>query len=106
MMGEMTCARCGRRVPVGLGVMPRRCACGAGFEWAPFGGAGRFAVALVAFALLMSPLLICVWAARPFLRDSIALYAVGLAATFYWLRVCETLLVRFGLLRMEGVDVA
>lgn len=24
----------------------------------------------------------------------------------YWLRVCETLLVRFGLLRMEGVDVA
>lgn len=83
MMGEMACARCGRRVPVRLGVMPRRCACGAGFEWAPSGGAGRFAVALVAFALLMSPLLICVWAARPFLRDSIALYAVELAAAFY-----------------------
>lgn len=29
MMGRMTCARCGRRVPVRLGVMPRRCACGA-----------------------------------------------------------------------------
>lgn len=26
-----------------------------------------------------------------------------MACTRYWLRVCETLLVRFGLLRMEGV---
>ncbi len=105
-MGEMTCARCGRRVPVRFSVMPRRCACGTEFEWAQFGGAGRFAVVLVAFALLMSPLLILMWAARPLLRDSVALYAVGLAAAFYWLRVCETLLVRFGLLRMESVDVA
>lgn len=106
MMGEMTCARCGRRVPVRFGVMPRRCACGAGFEWAPFGGAGRVAAALAALALLMSPLLLLVWVARPLLRDSIALYAVGLTAALYWLRVCETLLVRLGLLRMEGVDVA
>lgn len=44
------------------------------------------------------------WAARLLLRDSIALYAVGLAAALYWLRVCETLLVRLGLLRMEGAD--
>ena len=105
-MGKMVCARCGRRVPVKFGVMPRRCACGTEFEWAPMGGAGRFAVVLVAFALLMSPLLILMWAARPLLRDSVALYAVGLAAAFYRLRVCETLLVRFGLLRMESVDVA
>lgn len=105
-MGKMTCARCGRRVPVRLGVMPRRCSCGAEFEWAPFGGAGRVAAFLAALALLMSPLLILMWAARPFLQDSIVLYAVALAAALYWLRVCETLLVRFGLLRMEGVDVA
>ena len=105
MMGEMACARCGRRVPVRFGVMPRRCACGAEFEWAPMGGAGR-AAALAALALLISPLLLLMWAARPLLRDSAALYAVGLAAAFYWLRVCETLLVRLGLLRMEGVDVA
>ena len=64
------------------------------------------AAALAALALLMSPLLLLVWVARPLLRDSIALYAVGLAAALYWLRVCETLLVRLGLLRMEGVDVA
>lgn len=106
MMGEMSCARCGRRVPARLGVMPRRCACGAEFEWAPFGGAGRAAAALAALALLMSPLLLLMWAARPFLRDSIALYAVGLGAAFYWLRVCETLLVRLGLLRMECVDAS
>lgn len=85
--------------------MPRRCACGAEFEWAPFGGVGR-AAALAALALLMSPLLLLMWAARSLLRDSVALYAVGLAAAFYWLRVCETLLVRLGLLRMGGVDVA
>lgn len=52
----------------------------------------------------MSPLFILMWAARLLLRDSIALYAVGLAAALYWLRVCETLLVRLGLLRMEGAD--
>lgn len=106
MTGEMACARCGRRVPVRFGVMPRRCACGAEFEWAPFGGAGRVAAFLMALALLMSPLLILMWAARPFLQDSIALYVVALAAVLYWLRVCETLLVHLGLLRMEGVDVA
>lgn len=105
-MGEMACARCGRRVPVRFGVMPRRCACGAEFEWAPLGGAGRVAAFLMALALLMSPLLILMWAARPFLQDSIVLYVVALAAVLYWLRVCETLLVRLGLLRMEGVDVA
>lgn len=106
MMGEMVCARCGQRVPVKFGVMPRRRACGAEFEWAPFGGAGRVAAALAALALLMSPLLLLVWVARPLLRDSIALYAVGLAVALYWLRVCETLLVRLGLLRLEGVDGA
>lgn len=106
MTGEMACARCGRRVPVRFGVMPRRCACGAEFEWAPFGGAGRVAAVLAALALLMLPLLILMWAARPFLQDSIALYVIALAAALYWLRVCETLLVRLGLLRMEGVDVA
>lgn len=106
MMGEMLCARCGQRVPVKFGVMPRRCSCGAEFEWAPFGGAGRVAAALAALALLMSPLLLLVWVARPLLRDSAALYAVGLAAALYWLRVCETLLVRLGLLRMEGVDAS
>lgn len=106
MIGEMVCAHCGRRVPIRFGAMPRRCACGAEFEWAPFGGAGRVAAALAALALLMSPLFILMWAARPLLRDSIALYAVGLVAALYWLRVCETLLVRLGLLRLEGVDGA
>lgn len=105
MMGEMACAHCGRRVPVKFGVMPRRCVCGVEFERAPFGGAGRVAAVLAALALLMSPLLILMWAARSFLQDSIALYVVALAAALYWLRVCETLLVRFGLLRMEGVEV-
>lgn len=100
-MLKLTCVRCGRRVPVKFGVMPRRCACGAEFEWAPFAGAGRVAAVLAALALpLMSPLLILMWAARPFLRDSTVLYAVWLAAAFYWLRVCETLLARLGLLRM------
>ena len=94
-MGKMACARCGRRVPVRFGVMPRRCAC----------GAGRVAAFLMAFALLMSPLLILVWIARSLLQDSIVLHVVALAAALYWLRVCETLLVRLGLLRMEGVEV-
>ena len=106
MTGEMACARCGRRVPVRFGVMPRRRACGAEFEWAPFGGAGRVAAFLMALALLMSPLLVLIWIARSLLQDSIALYVVALAAALYWLRVCETLLVRFALLHMEGVDVA
>lgn len=106
MIGEMACARCGRRVPVKFGVMPRRCSCGAEFEWAPFGGAGRVAAFLMVLALLMSPLLVLIWIARSLLQDSIALYVVALAAALYWLRVCETLLVRFGLLRMGGVDVA
>lgn len=106
MTGEMACARCGRRVSVRFGVMPRRCACGVEFEWAPFGGAGRVAAFLMALALLMSPLLVLVWIARSLLQDSIVLYVVALAAALYWLRLCETLLVRLGLLRMEGVDVA
>jgi len=105
MMGEMTCARCGRRVPVKFGVMPRRCACGVEFEWSPFGGVGRAAAVLAAFAMLMSPLLLIAWIARSPLQDSIVLYVVALAAALYWLRVCETLLVRLGLLRMEGVEV-
>ncbi len=50
MIGEMVCAHCGRRVPIRFGAMPRRCACGAEFEWAPFGGAGRVAAALAALA--------------------------------------------------------
>lgn len=104
MMG-MACAQCGRRVPVKLGVMPRRCACGAEFEWAPMGGAGRVASALAVLALLMSPLLILVWIARSPLQDSIVLYVIALVKGLYWFRVCETLLVRFGLLRMEGVEV-
>ena len=29
-----------------------------------------------------------------------------MTCALYWLRVCETLLGRFGLLRREGVDVA
>lgn len=29
-----------------------------------------------------------------------------MTCALYWLRVCETLLVRLGLLRMEGVNVA
>ena len=106
MMGEVACARFGRRVSVRFGVMPRRCACGTESEWAPFGGAGRVAAFLMALALLMSPLLVLIWIARSLLQDSIALYVVALAAALYWLRVCETLLVRFALLHMEGVDVA
>lgn len=104
-MLKLTCAHCGRRVPVKFGVMPRLCVCGAEFEWAPFGGAGRVAAALAVLALLMSPLLILVWIARSPLQDSIVLYVAALAAALYWLRVCETLLVRLGLLRMEGVEV-
>lgn len=106
MTGEMACARCGRRVPVRFGVMPRRCACGAEFEWAPFGGAGRVAAFLMVLALLMSPLFVLVWIVRSLLQDSIVLYVVALVAALYWLRVCETLLVHLGLLRMEDVDVA
>lgn len=106
MIGKMTCARCGRRLPLKLGVMPRRCACGAEFEWAPFGGAGRAVAVLAALALLMSPPFILVWIARSLLQGSIILYAVALLGALYWLRVCETLLVRLGLLRMEGVDVS
>ena len=105
-MLKLTCVRCGRRLPLKLGVMPRRCACGAEFEWAPFGGAGRVAAALAVLALLMSPFLILVWIVRSLLQDSIVLYVAALAAALYWLRVCETLLVRLGLLRMEGVEVA
>lgn len=105
-MLKLTCVRCGRRLPLKLGVMPRRCACGAEFEWAPFGGAGRVAAALAVLALLMLPLLILVWIVRSLLQDSIVLYVAALAAALYWLRVCETLLVRLGLLRMEGVEVA
>lgn len=104
MMG-MACAQCGRRVPVKLGVMPRRCVCGAEFEWAPFGGAGRVAAALAVLVLLMSPLFMLIWMARSLLQDSIVLYVVALVIGLYWFRVCETLLVRFGLLRMEGVEV-
>ena len=52
------------------------------------------------------PLFILVWIARSLLQDSIVLYVVALVAALYWLRVCETLLVRLGLLRMKGVDVA
>ena len=89
MTGEMACARCGRRVPVRFGVMSRRCACGAEFEWAPFGGAGRVAAFLMALALLMSPLLVLVWIVRSLLQDSIVLYVIALAAALYWLRVCE-----------------
>lgn len=106
MMGEVACARCGRRVSVRFGVMPRRCACGTEFEWAPMGGAGRVAAFLMALALLMSPLFVLVWIVRSLLQDSIVLYVVALVAALYWLRVCETLLVRLGLLRMKGVDVA
>ncbi len=29
-----------------------------------------------------------------------------IACALYWLRVCEALLVRLGLLHMEGVDAA
>ena len=105
MMGEMACAHCGRRVPVKFGVMPRRCACGAEFEWAPMGGAGRAVAVLAALVLLMSPLFMLIWMARSLLQDSIALYVVALVIGLYWFRVCETLLVRFGLLRMEGVEV-
>lgn len=106
MMGKMTCARCGRRVPVRFGVMPRRCACGTEFEWAPMDGAGRAVAVLAALALLMAPLLLLAWVARSLLQDSIVLYVVALAAALYWLRVCETLLVRLGLLRMDGVDAS
>lgn len=106
MMGEVACARCGRRVSVRFGVMPRRCSCGAEFEWAPMGGARRVAAFLMALALLMSPLFVLVWIVRSLLQDSIVLYVVALVAALYWLRVCETLLVRLGLLRMKGVDVA
>lgn len=104
-MLKLTCAHCGRRVPVKFGVMPRRCVCGAEFEWAPFGGAGRAVAVLAALVLLMSPFFMLIWMARSLLQDSIALYVVALVIGLYWFRVCETLLVRFGLLRMEGVEV-
>ena len=55
---------------------------------------------LLAFALLMSPILVLIWLARQLLQDSIVLYAVALIVVFHWLCVCETLLVRFGLVRM------
>lgn len=41
-MRQIACARCGRRVPVKCGVMPRRCTCGEEFEWAPLDGPGSF----------------------------------------------------------------
>lgn len=100
IMRRIACARCGRRLPVKFGVMPRRCACGEEFEWAPLGGFGRSTAVLAAFALLMSPILVLIWFTRRLLQDSIVLYAVALIVVFYWFRVCETLLVRFGLVRM------
>ena len=105
IMRRIACARCGRRLPVKFGVMPRRCACGEEFEWAPLGGFGRSTAVLAAFALLMSPILVLIWFTRRLLQDSIVLYAVALIVVFYWFRVCETLLVRFGLVRMTGVKV-
>ena len=76
------------------------------FEWAPLDGTGRLAsVLLAAFALLMSPILVLIWLARQLLQDFIVLYAVALIVVFYWFRVCETLLVRFGLVRMAGIEV-
>ena len=69
------------------------------------GGFGRSTAVLAAFALLMSPILVLIWFTRRLLQDSIVLYAVALIVVFYWFRVCETLLVRFGLVRMTGVKV-
>lgn len=60
---------------------------------------------LLAFALLMSPILVLIWLVRQLLQDFIVLYAVALIVVFYWFRVCETLLVRFGLVRMAGIEV-
>lgn len=85
--------------------MPRRCTCGEEFEWAPLDGPSRLAAVLVAFALLMSPILVLIWLARQLLQDSVVLYVVALIVVFYWFRVCETLLVRFGLVRMAGLEV-
>ncbi len=53
----------------------------------------------------MSPILVLIWLARQLLQDFIVLYAVALIVVFYWFRVCETLLVRFGLVRMAGIEV-
>lgn len=105
IMRRIACARCGRRVPVKFGVMPRRCACGEEFEWEPLDGFGRLTAVLAAFALLMSPILVLIWFTRQLLQDSVVLYAVALIVVFYWFRVCETLLVRFGLVRMAGLEV-
>ena len=55
----------------------RRCTCGEEFEWAPLDGPGSLAVVLLAFALLMSPILVLIWLARQLLQDSIVLYAVA-----------------------------
>ena len=71
-MRQIACARCGRRVPVKCGVMPRRCTCGEEFEWAPLDGPGSLAVVLLAFALLMSfdscPHMACAAASSRFYR--------------------------------------
>lgn len=104
-MRRIACARCGRRVPVKCGVMPRRCTCGEEFEWTPLDGPGRLASVLLAFALLMSPILVLIWLTRQLLKDSIVLYAAVLIVVFYWFRVCETLLVRLGLVCMAGLEV-
>ena len=53
----------------------------------------------------MSPILVLIWLARQLLKDSIVLYAAVLIVVFYWFRVCETLLVRLGLVCMAGLEV-
>lgn len=85
--------------------MPRRCSCGAEFEWELPGGFIGALAAFVALGLFMSPFFFLIWISRSLLQDSIVLYSFALVSGIYLFRICETLLVRFERLHMKGIKV-
>ena len=104
-MRNLYCKKCGKKINIKLWMIPNSCVCGVNFtEWEKDSGRITFRYLLCLF-LLMFPLFLLVYLLRPFLRNSIILYALILVIAMIWFRQADGLLVRIGVVKMKNIIV-
>ena len=104
-MKKLYCKKCGHKINSKFLFVPNRCVCDANLnEWEEDTGRSSLRYLLCLF-LLMFPLFLLVYLLRPFLRNSIILYALILVIAMIWFRQADGLLVRIGVVKMKNIIV-
>lgn len=105
-MKKLYCMKCGRKINIRFGMIPKKCFCGAEFNKTDdIKNAKKIIGSIVLFALLMLPLFIFIYLGRVYFQNSIILFGLALLMIVFWYRIVETFLIRIGVVIMKNIEI-